>query len=121
MKYRMAQVIVDVPSRETDRPFDYSIPESMQGWIEIGSRVGVPFGHRTVQGFVVSLKEHSDMESTRIKPVAELLDLLPPLPPDLVELADWMSHKYACSMISALQAMIPAALKGKAERYISAE
>lgn len=119
MKYRLAQVIVDVPSRETDRPFDYSIPESMQDWIEIGSRVGVPFGHRTVQGFVVSLKEHSDMESTRIKPIAELLDLLPPLPPDLVELADWMSHKYACSMISALQAMIPSALKGKAERYIS--
>lgn len=119
MTCKMAQVIVDVPSRETDRPFDYSIPEAMQDWIEIGSRVGVPFGHRTVQGFVVSLKEHSEMESTRIKPIAELLDLLPPLSPDLVELAEWMSHKYACNMISALQAMIPAALKGKAERYIS--
>ncbi|MNO21907.1 Primosomal protein N' [compost metagenome] len=120
MIYKMAQVIVDVPSRETDRPFDYSIPESMRGWIEIGSRVGVPFGHRTVQGFVVSLKAESEMASARIKPIAELLDLLPPLPPDLVELAAWMSRKYACSMISSLQAMIPAALKGKAERYISA-
>ncbi|MNO53899.1 Primosomal protein N' [compost metagenome] len=119
MNFRLAQVIVDVPSRETDRPFDYSIPKSMQGWIEVGSRVGVPFGHRTVQGFVVSLKEDSEMESARIKPVAELLDLVPPLPPDLVELAEWMSRKYACSMISSLQAMIPAALKGKAERYIS--
>lgn len=116
--YRMAKVIVDVPSRETDRPFDYLIPESMSGWIEVGSRVGVPFGRRTVQGFVVSLHEELEMESSRMKPIDELLDLLPPLPPDLVELAAWMSRKYACSMISSLQAMIPSALKGKAERYI---
>ncbi|RCX23063.1 replication restart DNA helicase PriA [Fontibacillus phaseoli] len=119
MTYRVAKVIVDVPSRETDRPFDYLIPDEMQGWIEIGSRVGVPFGRRTVQGFVLSLHQESGMDPRRMKPVQELLDLMPPLPRDLVKLAEWMSRKYACSMISALQAMIPAALKGKAERYIS--
>ncbi|RUT47835.1 primosomal protein N' [Paenibacillus anaericanus] len=118
MMYRMAKVIVDVPSRETDRPFDYLIPESMSEWIEVGSRVGVPFGRRTVQGFVVSLHEEPEMDKSRMKPIQELLDLLPPLPHDLVELAAWMSKKYACSMISTLQLMIPAALKGKAERYI---
>jgi primosomal protein N' (replication factor Y) len=118
MTYRMAKVIVDVPSRETDRPFDYLIPESMAGWIEVGSRVGVPFGRRTVQGFVVSLHEQPEMDPARMKPIQELLDMMPPLPPDLVELAEWMSRKYACSLIAALQAMIPAALKGKAERYI---
>ncbi|AZK46989.1 primosomal protein N' [Paenibacillus lentus] len=116
--HKMAKVIVDVPSRETDRPFDYLIPESMSGWIEVGSRVGVPFGRRTVQGFVVSLHDQLEMDSSRMKPIDELLDLLPPLPSDLVQLAAWMSRKYACSMISALQAMIPSALKGKAERYI---
>lgn len=120
MTYRMAKVIVDVPSRETDRPFDYLIPQPLAGWIEVGSRVGVPFGRRTVQGFVVSLHEQPEMDPARMKPIQELLDLLPPLPPDLVELADWISRTYACSMISALQAMIPSALKGKAERYIRA-
>lgn len=119
MTYKVAKVIVDVPSRETDRPFDYLIPDELKGWIEVGSRVGVPFGRRTVQGFVLSLHRESDMDPARMKPIQELLDLMPPLPPDLVELAEWMSRKYACSMISALQVMIPAALKGKAERYIS--
>lgn len=38
----IAKVIVDVPVKETDRPFDYLVPESMREWIEIGSRVGVP-------------------------------------------------------------------------------
>lgn len=119
MTYKVAKVIVDVPSRETDRPFDYLIPDELKGWIEVGSRVGVPFGRRTVQGFVLSLHRESDMDPARMKPIQELLDLMPPLPPDLVEMAEWMSRKYACSMISALQVMIPAALKGKAERYIS--
>lgn len=115
----MAKVIVDVPSRETDRPFDYLIPESMRAWIEVGSRVGVPFGHRTVQGFVVSLHPKPQVETFKMKPIQELLDIIPPLSPDLVELAAWMSSSYACREITAIQAMVPTALKGKAERYIS--
>ncbi|GGA21840.1 primosomal protein N' [Paenibacillus physcomitrellae] len=117
--YTIAKVIVDVPSRDTDRPFDYRIPPEMACWIEVGSRVGVPFGRRTLQGFVVGLEKQSDMDPARIKPIQELLDHLPPLSPDLVELAGWMSRKYACTTIAALQVMIPSALKGKAERYIS--
>lgn len=115
----IAKVIVDVPVRSTDRPFDYSIPDSLKLWIEVGSRVAVPFGHRTVQGFVVSLESGETVVNPGLKPIQEVLDLLPPLSPELVELADWMSKRYACRRISALQAMLPTALKGKAERLIS--
>jgi primosomal protein N' (replication factor Y) len=115
----IAKVIVDVAVRATDRPFDYLIPESMRAWIEVGSRVGVPFGHRTVQGFVVSIHPQLQTESFKMKPIHELLDIIPPLSEDLVELAEWMSQQYACRFITALQVMIPTALKGKAERYIS--
>lgn len=115
----IAKVIVDVPVRSTDRPFDYLIPESLKLWIEVGSRVAVPFGHRTVQGFVVSLESGETGAISSLKPIQEVLDLLPPLSPELVELGDWMSQRYACRRISALQAMLPTALKGKAERLIS--
>ncbi|WPP42942.1 primosomal protein N' [Paenibacillus hunanensis] len=115
---RIARVIVDVPSRGTDRPFDYLIPDSMQGWLEIGSRVGVPFGPRTLQGFVIGLAEQSETPDIKLKPIKELLDLVPPLSEDLIELSAWMSARYACHRITALQAMLPSALKGKAERYI---
>ncbi|NQX43852.1 primosomal protein N' [Paenibacillus tritici] len=115
----IAKVIVDVPVRSTDRPFDYIIPDSLKLWIEVGSRVAVPFGPRTVQGFVVSLESGETGSVSRMKPIVEVLDLLPPLSPELVELADWMSQRYACRRISALQAMLPTALKGKAERLIS--
>jgi len=115
----IAKVIVDVPSRQTDRPFDYKVPDTMAEWIEVGSRVGVPFGGRVLQGFVVGLDDSTDIDPKRLKAVAELLDPVPPLLPDLIELAQWMSVKYCCSWTSALQAMIPSALKGKAERLIS--
>ncbi|OMF37519.1 primosomal protein N' [Paenibacillus sp. FSL H8-0548] len=114
----IAKVIVDVPSRQTDRPFDYEVPAALEEWIEVGSRVGVPFGGRVLQGFVTQLTDTTDVAISRIKPVSELLDHVPPLLPDLIELAQWMSEKYCCSWTTALQAMIPAALKGKAERLI---
>ncbi|MEC0371884.1 primosomal protein N' [Paenibacillus chibensis] len=116
---QVAKVIVDVPVKDTDRPFDYLIPESMRAWIEIGSRVGVPFGHRTVQGFVVGLQDKPSPGGMRLKAIQEVLDVVAPLSPELVQLAEWMSRKYACRYITALQVMVPTALKGKAERYIS--
>ena len=48
----IAQVIVDIAAKQTDRIFEYHIPESISD-VEIGSRVFVPFGPRKLQGFVV--------------------------------------------------------------------
>ncbi|AOZ91533.1 primosomal protein N' [Paenibacillus crassostreae] len=115
----IAKVIVDVAVRETDRPFDYLIPDSMRAWIEVGSRVGVPFGHRTVQGFVIAIQPQEQSGSFKMKPIQEVLDIIPPLSVELIELAQWMSQQYACRFITALQVMVPTALKGKSERYIS--
>ncbi|UNK20245.1 primosomal protein N' [Paenibacillus sp. N3/727] len=115
----MARVIVDVPSKDTDRPFDYLIPERLRPWVEVGSRVGVPFGHRTLQGFVVSLHPRPEMDYAKMKPLQEVLDFAPPLSPALIKLSEWMKERYACRQITALQSMLPTALKGKAERYIT--
>lgn len=115
----MARVIVDVPSKDTDRPFDYLIPERLRPWVEVGSRVGVPFGHRTLQGFVVSLHPRPEMDYAKMKPIQEVLDFAPPLSPALIRLSEWMKERYACRQITVLQSMLPTALKGKAERYIT--
>ncbi|MEX2416556.1 MAG: primosomal protein N' [Paenibacillaceae bacterium] len=116
----IAKVIVDVPAKQTNRAFDYGVPDEWASWIEVGSRVGVPFGPRIIQGFVVALQEYSDVDPKKLRMVAQMLDLVPPLTPELVELSRWMSHKYMCHEIIALQAMIPGALKAKYERMLSA-
>ena len=56
----VAKVIVDVPAKQTDRPYDYRIPVHLQEVIKQGMRVIVPFGPRKVQGFVIAiLRIHS--------------------------------------------------------------
>ena len=59
---RIAQVIVDVPLMQTDKPFSYLVPEDMQIQVMLGSRVYVPFGrgNRLLQGFVVGFSESLD-------------------------------------------------------------
>lgn len=114
----VAKVIVDVPSKATNRPFDYAVPSDMKAWLEVGSRVGVPFGRRTVQGFVIGLSDTTDVPMTRLKPIQQLLDIVPPLLPDMVQLAQWMSERYVCTLTAALQVMIPRAMKGKSEKAV---
>ena len=115
-----AKVIVDGPARETDRAFDYRIPPALRGWVDIGSRVGVPFGSRIVLGFVIDIRQRSEVDEQKLRDIERVLDLSPPLTPELVDLARWISQKYMCREISALQAMVPAALKAKYERVIQA-
>lgn len=38
-----AEVIVDVSTKNIDRPFDYKIPDHLKGMIKTGMRVIVPF------------------------------------------------------------------------------
>ncbi|MFD2612921.1 primosomal protein N' [Paenibacillus gansuensis] len=114
-----AKIIVDIPSKETNRPYDYRIPASLSDWVEIGSRVGVPFGPRVLQGFVVDLHHEAEVDASKIKPISDVPDLVPPLTAELVRLSRWMSQTYLCHEITALQAMLPGALKAKYERYIA--
>lgn len=60
-----AQVIVDVPTMQTNRPYTYRIPTPILEILRRGMRVVVPFGkgNRFVQGFVVDITE--DAQQTR--------------------------------------------------------
>ncbi len=112
----IASVIVDVPAKQTDKPFDYLIPEQYKEVIVPGVRVNVPFGPRNIQGFVTGLKTESNFK--KLKSIAEPLDLTPVLNPELLELGDWLTEHSLCYKISAFQAMLPAALKAKYEKKL---
>ncbi|MGG3856805.1 primosomal protein N' [Metabacillus fastidiosus] len=114
---KFASVIVDVAAMQTDREFDYKIPEKWQDAVKPGMRVIVPFGPRKVQGFITKVKNDSAFE--RLKNISELLDLTPCLTPELLQLGDWLTEKTLCFKISAFQAMLPAAMKAKYEKNIS--
>ncbi|WP_018132918.1 primosomal protein N' [Effusibacillus pohliae] len=109
---RFAEVIVDVHSRDLDRPFHYRIPDRFLPSVQIGARVIVPFGPRQVEGYVIGFSEQPDVE--RVKEILDVLDEQPPLTEELVKLADWMSHRYLASKAASVQALLPPGMRAKA-------
>lgn len=116
MKMEIASVIVDVPTKQTDRAFDYLIPEQWSGVIQPGMRVIVPFGPRKIQGFVTSLKSQS--EFNKLREIIEPMELEPVLNKELLDLGDWLTEYTLCFKIFAYQVMLPAALKAKYEKKV---
>ncbi len=113
---RIAEVIVDVPAMEINRPFDYLIPDEWLEEVQIGSRIRVPFGNRLVVGYCIGKK--SKTSHAKLKAIDHVMDLIPPLTPELVELGKMMAEEYLCHPITALQSMVPAVLKGNYQKVI---
>ena len=100
-----AQVIVDLSAEALDRVFSYTVPEGME--IAPGQLVAVPFGSRTVEGFVVSLSEECDVPPEKLKPLIRPVRAEPVVLPDLMALAEWMHVRYLCNLVDALRLMLP--------------
>lgn len=114
---RFAQVIVDVPTMQTDRPYSYLIPDDLQELVVPGIRVRVPFGtgNRHVQGFVMAVV---DEEPTfDYKTIIEVEDFVPVLNQELLQLSDYMKEMTFSFKITCLQAMLPTAMKTNYEKY----
>ncbi len=112
----IAEVVIDIPAKPVDRPFDYRIPSKYQGEVSIGSRVKVPFGSRLILGYVIGIKETSTV--THLKEISQVMDLIPPLTEELVEIGLRMSEEYLCYPITAFHAMLPNVLKGTYQKWI---
>ncbi|MDH6364291.1 primosomal protein N' (replication factor Y) [Enterococcus sp. PF1-24] len=116
---KVAYVIVDVPTMQTDQPFTYEVPSSLAKVIEVGMRVEVPFGlgNRHLQGFVVALGEMAEAEMT-LKPIIRLIDIRSVLNAEQLALADYMKNTTYSFKITCLQTMLPAVMKAAYQKSI---
>ncbi|MFG6118189.1 primosomal protein N' [Thalassobacillus sp. B23F22_16] len=112
----IARVVVDVPSSQTNRPFDYRIPDKYQGIVQPGVRVIIPFGPRKVMGYVVALTDESEFD--KLKLVSDVLDLTPILTSELLNLGKWLTDKTLSFYISSFQVMLPQVLKAKYKKEL---
>lgn len=122
---RYAQVIVDVPAMQTNRPYTYELPQALQAQAQVGMRVIVPFGkgERQIQGFIVGLTDEYGLSITP-KQVISLMDLAPVLNNEALQLADWLAQKTFSFKIRCLQVMLPNAMRAsysKSLRLLSAD
>ncbi|ASU12672.1 primosomal protein N' [Lacticaseibacillus paracasei] len=108
----VAKVIVDVPTMQTDRPFDYLVPARLEGALQAGMRVWVQFGKgaRKVSGMVVSVSDQSDYDG-QLKPLLDVLDPAPVLDHELLKLSKWLAQTTYSFWIACMQTMLPTMLK----------
>ncbi|MCM3282492.1 primosomal protein N' [Staphylococcus capitis] len=111
----IAKVIVDIPSKSVDFKFDYIVPTHLESVVQVGVRVIVPFGPRTIQGYVMDIQDEpdEDVNISKLKAIKEVQDIQPELTTELVQLSEWMSHYHVTKRISVLEAMLPSAIKAK--------
>lgn len=113
----IAEVVIDIPAQQTNRPFDYAIPDDLIQLVQPGMRVVVPFGRfgRQRQGFIWRLKKTSTF-SGKLKTITKILDLKPVLNQELLDLAAWLAQSTFSFLISSLQIMLPNALRAHYQR-----
>ncbi len=100
------RVAVPSPLR---RCFDYLPPEGKHP--SVGVRVKVPFGNRTVVGIVVEHGTRSNLPPERLKPVVEVLDAEPLLPPESLRLLEWAARYYHHPLGDAILGSMPPPLR----------
>lgn len=105
----IAEVIVDISNSEVDRIFEYRCERDD---IAAGSRVSVPFGKRTVEGYVVRVKETSEYPEDKLKDIIEPLDPYPVVLPEMLELMRFMADRYHLRLADVLKLFIPAGRRG---------
>ncbi len=105
-----ADIIVDISHEKLDRTFQYRIPEKMEGRIQPGTVVRVPFGkgNRLTLGYVIALKDIAEYPVERMKEIAEVRTGEETTESRLIALAAWMRERYGSTMIQALKTVIPA-------------
>lgn len=106
----IAQVLVDVKSKNVNKTYDYFVPETFRDFIELGARVVVPFGNRKIMGFVLGFSEETEFKK-ELKSIFKILDLESYLNKELIELAKELSKESNVLLITVLETMLPSALK----------
>ncbi|MFA5881900.1 MAG: primosomal protein N', partial [Eubacteriales bacterium] len=113
-----AEVIVDVKAKKVDKVFHYRVPQKLLGRVTEGMRVIVPFGRRTVEGYILGFCDTPETAGREIKEITDIIDEEPLLNHDLLTVARWMVDRYMCSMVDAIHAMMPAGFRKVRPRFI---
>ena len=102
--FRYCDVSLPVP---VDRPFTYSLPETLRHRVEPGCRLIVPFGPRKMTGVI--LRCHDEAPAMATRDALRLIDSEPVLDRELVALARWIAHYYCAPLGEVLRTMLPLA------------
>ena len=117
-----AKVIVDITHEKLDKVFEYRISSELEGVLQIGMEVIVPFGkgNRETNGYVIGISEACEYDEEKVKEILRLAEKRMAIEGKLVALAGWMKEHYGGTMIQSLKTVLPIKKEEKQQikRYV---
>lgn len=105
----VAKVIVDISTSAVDKIFDYLIPPDMP--LQIGDRVNVPFGSKTIEGYVIDIVAQNESKY-KLKYISARLDAEPIITTEMLELMHYMRTAFYLRYVDCLRLFLPSKLRG---------
>lgn len=93
--------------------YTYSPPE--HEYVDTGYRVIAPLRNRLLKGYVINKREHPPPGVNEIKAISRVIDTTPVFDEKLLDIAEWLSWMYICSLGEALAVMLPGGKKEVSE------
>jgi primosomal protein N' (replication factor Y) len=104
----LLDVAIPVPLNKT---FHYLPLEGINPQSFVGKRVKVPFGKRILLGYVLSFLDIEEDTSFKVKHIIDIIDEENLIDKEAIELADYISKNYVCSLGEAYASIIPIYMK----------
>lgn len=104
---KFGRVIVDIASSLVDKVFDYELPFD----IAVGSRVLVPFGRQTKEGYLIDVASDVKYDKTKIKKIIKPLEDFPVILPEQFQLAKFLKQKYNIGLCDSFRLFLPSEMR----------
>ncbi len=102
----VALVLVDVGLPHLDRPFEYSVPDSMADLAVPGARVKVRFAGQDVDGYVLARAATAEHDGT-LAPLRKVVSPEAVLTPQVLALCREMASRYAGTLGDVVRLAVP--------------
>ncbi len=102
----IANIALDL---KIDKTFDYLIPESLLSQIKLGQLVEIPLRGVMKKGIVLNITDKAPPYA--LKSIEKILDPIPFIASDLLQVAGWMSGYYCTPLSLILPSLVPSAIK----------
>ena len=106
------EIILNLPINQ-GFTYSYTPPQDEKPELvpAIGKRAEIMFGNKKTEGFIIGMWEelpkNLGFDPAKIKPIRRVIDKEPLFGDELVEIANWISRYYLCTLGEAVFSMIP--------------
>lgn len=107
-----------LPLALPNRTYTYSVPEDLENDISAGCRVEVPFGQNKLYSGIVA-KVHQQPPAHRVRGIVSVIDDFSVVTDLQLQLWDWISSYYCCTMGEVMSAALPGNMKLTSETKLA--